>query len=89
MKLRRSVCVLSIPLFTAACGDTAAAPATYDDAIDELVCSNPGTTFEDMDAETCAYAERQNMPPEDVAREAVPGEREEISVDGEFGGPCR
>ncbi len=85
------MCALSILLFTIACGNTNndTAPATYEDAINEMVCFNPGTTFEEMDAETRAYAEEQGLSPEDVARDLVLGARENISIDGEFGKPCR
>lgn len=91
MKLRTLVCSLSILLFVVACGDTGsdAAPPTYEDAIDEMVCFNPGTTFEEMEAKTRAYAEEQGLPPEDVARDLVLDAREKISIDGEFGKRCR
>lgn|GEM_PF-4475457 len=90
VKLRTSVCALSILLFAVACGDrNDDAPAIYEDAINEMVCFNPGTTFEEMDAETRAYAEQQGLSAEDVARDVVLGAREVISVDGEFGRPCR
>lgn len=64
-------------------------PATYEDAINELVCFNPGTTFEEMDRETRAFAEQENLSIDEVARNGVMQAREYVSVDGEYGVPCR
>jgi hypothetical protein len=64
-------------------------PATYEEAINELVCFNPGTTFEEMDREARAFAAQKNLSIDEVARKSVMEARENVSVDGAFGVPCR
>ncbi|MET4612389.1 hypothetical protein ABIC28_003381 [Rhodococcus sp. PvR044] len=84
--------VLVVPLLVTGCGDERAEhprPATYEEAINELVCFNPGTTFEEMDRNAREFAQEQGLSVEEVAQNGVMEARENVSVDGEFGKPCR